>query len=561
MDATASPATDAASRVRTLVERAWEEQHAKPHESCAWAREALAQAESQGAAGAAAWARLTIGYYELRYGENTQARLTLQAAHEALERLGDRRGRILAANGLARVRMVDNDLAGALEAFRRNLADAGDALTTLDRFYTLNGIAGCLSRLGDTARALGYLFEALGELRSINARPQLATLLSNLGSELVAVGDLEEAHRVLVEAQALVAQLEHPRLRLTVMANLAECLVHLRRAAEALPAARQLMADPETAHLSSPEGNVYSIAALVFLENDAMAEARHAVELALDAARVHASHTGTVQALTMRGRLEAKQRQHAQAIATFDEARRLFVETTPQLTRCQVLDGLAEALAAAGRHAEAYGVQREFLAAYDHRLGLASRARYFAVQIRFELDRMRAERDKLLEQAVRDPLTGLHNRRYLDSVLGELLEQFGRSGEPIAVALIDLDHFKHINDRYGHPFGDEALRAFAQVLKAGTRGGDIVCRYGGEEFCLVLPHAGPEGAVARLEQLLAALGARVVTHAGRELSGITFSAGVAGFPADGVNAAEVVSAADRALYEAKRAGRGRVVRV
>lgn len=538
-----------------LAEQAWNEQHAQPHESHAWAQEALARARQEGDAGSEAWALTCIGYYNVRYAGPGEARASLEAAQAAFERLGNARGRLLASNGLARALMLEGELAEALEIFQRNLTVKSEALTTLDRFYTLNGAAGCLSLLGDAPRSLGYLFEALGQLRHINARPQLGTLIANLGSELVAVGDYEEAHRVLREGETIVKDMNNPRLRRVIEANLCECLLQLGRDAEALPYARETMADPETSHMSSVEGSLYPTVALAFLRNGFTEEAAGAVAMALEAARNHDSASGLLHALLVRGMLESRRGDVVAAIDTLADARSRLDGGSPHLVRCQVLEQLAEQLAAAGRHAEAYATQREYLAAYERRLGLASRARYFAVQIRFELDRMRAERDALREQALRDPLTGLYNRRYLDSMLGDLLAMYGRADRPLAVAMLDLDHFKQVNDGYGHPFGDEVLRALAQVLRAGTRAGDVACRYGGEEFCLVFPDARAEDAAARITALQAAFAQVRVCSGGDELGGFAFSAGVADFPACGRTRDELIAAADRALYEAKAAGR------
>src|SRR5690606_34979348 len=123
-----------------------------------------------------------------------------------------------------------------------------------------------------------------------------------------------------------------------------------------------------------------------------------------------------------------------------------------------------------------------------------------------------------------------------------------------------LDFFKDVNDQHGHLFGDEVLRTVARVLTEGTRAGDVVCRYGGEEFCLLFPNSTAEDAMARVESLLEQT-RRAETRMGDVVqSGITFSAGVCGFPEDGQAAATLVDAADRILYTAKNQGRGRVLR-
>lgn len=544
---------------RTLVDKAWEAQYANPRDSHAWAREALAAAGPKGDDATRAWALLTIGNYQLRYESPAQARASLADAEALFNTLADPRGAILARNSLARVRMMEGDAKGAYAMFRAILEEDAGSLSAFDRFYTLNGISGCCAALGDSPQSIGYLFEALGVVRTENARPQKAMLLCNLGGELVAVGDYEEALTVLQEAEALVAEVNHPRLRVGIIANLADCLVHLGRPADALPRARALMADPESPHISAAEGNVFTTAALVFLRNDCDSEAEAAIALA---EREAAKHGGPchVWALYLRATLLAKRGDLEGAIARMAEARTRFEERTPLLLCGLVLESLADLTARAGRHAEAFALQKEYFGVYERRLGMGTKARYYAVQIRYELNRLRDERDRAREEALRDSLTGLYNRRYLDSVLAALVSLFGRTGQPLAVAMLDLDFFKDVNDRHGHLFGDEVLRTVARVLTEGTRAGDVVCRYGGEEFCLLFPNSTAEDAMARVESLLEQT-RRAETRMGDTVkSGITFSAGVCGFPEDSQAAATLVETADRILYTAKNQGRGRVLR-
>ncbi|WP_186406645.1 sensor domain-containing diguanylate cyclase [Candidatus Accumulibacter aalborgensis] len=178
-------------------------------------------------------------------------------------------------------------------------------------------------------------------------------------------------------------------------------------------------------------------------------------------------------------------------------------------------------------------------------------------------ERKRAEREvqalqqELREQSTHDALTGLYNRRYLQDTLGRELLEAKREGRPVSVILADLDHFKAVNDRHGHLGGDEALRVFGALLKRHARGSDIYCRYGGEEFLLVLPGMTAEIAVERAEQLRVAIASAPVNHGGSLIS-VTASFGIATFPRDGRNGDELIAAADRALYAAKAAGRNRV---
>jgi diguanylate cyclase (GGDEF)-like protein len=549
----------ATSDIRALVDKAWDAQYSSPRDSHAWASEALVAAEEEGDAASRALALLTIGNFQLRYAGADQARFSLTAAEEGFTALGDRRGATLARTGLARARMMEGDAKGAYAMYHAILEEEAGTLVPLDRFYVLNGIAGSCAALGDAPQSIGYLFEALGQVRTHDARPQTATLLSNLGGELVAVGDYEEALSVLEEAESIVAELRHPRLRVGIAANIVDCLIHLGRPEDALPRVRQLMADPETPFISAPEGNVYTTCALAFLRNDCEAEAEHALAIA---EREAARHGGPclVWALYLRAVVLARKGDVEGAISRLKEARSRFEDRTPLLLQGLVLESLADQKARAGEHAKAFSLQKDYFQVYERRLGMGTKARYYAVQIRYELNRLRDERDRAREEALRDSLTGLYNRRYLDSVLAALLNLFGRTGQPLAVAMVDLDHFKDVNDEHGHLFGDEVLRTVARVLTDGTRAGDVVCRYGGEEFCLLFPNSTAEDAVGRVNTLLEATREATTKMGDIAKSGITFSAGVCGFPEDGQSAQALVDAADRVLYTAKNQGRGRVMR-
>ncbi len=182
----------------------------------------------------------------------------------------------------------------------------------------------------------------------------------------------------------------------------------------------------------------------------------------------------------------------------------------------------------------------------------------FAGQVGLSIANIRL-REALRMQSVRDALTGLYNRRYLEEVLDRETRRAGRAEQSMGVLMLDLDHFKHFNDTYGHDAGDAVLREAAAFLLQNVRAEDFVCRFGGEEFVVILPTADLHGSSLRAEALRAKMKDLTIMHQGKSLGLITFSVGVASFPEHGASPKELMAAADAALYHAKRAGRDRVV--
>ena len=169
---------------------------------------------------------------------------------------------------------------------------------------------------------------------------------------------------------------------------------------------------------------------------------------------------------------------------------------------------------------------------------------------------LRASESRMRDLAIRDGLTGLFNRRHALDHLGQALEAAAASGETLAVGLIDVDHFKSINDRFGHLVGDAVLRDVGRVLGDRLRGTDLVGRYGGEEFVVILRRAGAAHGRAVLDQIRGQLAAR---EPSAELPRYSFSGGVAEYPTDGADPTALLARADERLYAAKNAGRDRVL--
>ena len=168
-------------------------------------------------------------------------------------------------------------------------------------------------------------------------------------------------------------------------------------------------------------------------------------------------------------------------------------------------------------------------------------------------------REELRAEAIHDPLTGLFNRRYLEETLPRELHRAQRAHSPLCVAMLDLDNFKRFNDTYGHDAGDSLLRELGRLLLGKLRKSDISCRYGGEEFVLVLPDSSAADAKQRMEQIRAQIKELQIPHGEQQLRAITVSAGVAQADDPPANPNELLRAADTALYAAKNAGRDRVI--
>jgi len=184
-------------------------------------------------------------------------------------------------------------------------------------------------------------------------------------------------------------------------------------------------------------------------------------------------------------------------------------------------------------------------------------ANVLAEQVSLALGNLRL-REKLRNQAIRDPLTGLFNRRYLEETLDRELERCRRANTPLTLMLLDVDHFKRFNDTQGHDAGDALLSQMGALMSQCFRTSDIPCRFGGEEFVVVLPEAPLSVGEVRANQFREAVKELSLMHNGRHLGTVTISVGVAEFPSHGATSESLLKVADVALYEAKRNGRDQV---
>ena len=188
----------------------------------------------------------------------------------------------------------------------------------------------------------------------------------------------------------------------------------------------------------------------------------------------------------------------------------------------------------------------------------ASLRQRYLEQIDWQTQQLVRSEARLRELSVHDPLTGLFNRRYLEETLILEMVRAARKGYPIGIIMADIDHFKRFNDTHGHAAGDAVLVRVGSFLRTHVRASDVACRYGGEEFILILPEASQEITQLRAENMLQDIKKIRVQFEDQTLEPVTLSLGIAGFPEHGETIDTLIGAVDRALYRAKRDGRDRV---
>ncbi len=547
-DPSAAPQSEPDARVR----RAWDLQYREPRESLALAQQVLGDpAVTAEAARTRAWAHLCIAYYRLRYDSPAVAGESLDAAAEILADVADARARVVLANGRARKMVMQGDADGAIRLFNDNLSSREPGIAPLDRCQALNGLAGCYWDKGDWSQSLAHSFEALNLMRDAGETHHLAALLNNVGVLLVTVGDFEAAQRLLREGIEIARDFRHPGLQQDLRAALIHCELDAGRAAAALPLVEEIRGFGEVAPESANAGEILHAVAEAFIANgrwaEAMIELARAMEIGVRYERPE------VVAINnwLRGLMAYRRDDLTLAIDILTKAVwQLGKLTLPSIT-CRAYRVLADASADAGDYEKAYLYHRAFFQHHEARLGIASRAHYHALTIRHELAQAR-------EAAFRDGLTGLYNRHYLNSMLDKLIALAHRQGSPLCIVMIDLDHFKKVNDQHGHDAGDAVLIQLARLLRESVRASDVACRFGGEEFCLILPDTTLDEAQHKVRQVLVTWQQAAIDIGSGRLDSLSFSAGVARLGDGDRLAAQLLKRADDGLYAAKRGGRGRV---
>ncbi|MFO1223095.1 MAG: diguanylate cyclase [Burkholderiaceae bacterium] len=593
-------AASATSKGLRLARKAWQLLHQDSARSVDLARQALQEALSHDDAQGQAWARLAIGYHLLYFGTPAEARVELSAAQSQFERLDEQPGFILAGTGLARCLWREGKFAASLELVLPLREPGLQVLQHEQRGVLLNTIAGCYSAQGRSEQAFAYMYQALRDSGPTHGRGFDAVLYCNLAHELQQIGDYHEALRYLDQGISRCHELSNPRLLSVLLVNRIICLTELDRAQEAMLDVLQVRSLPTGPSGRGTMATGFETLAIAALRAGELQAGRELLELAQAALRADIPDEQVELAIAS-ALLEGQQGRWAQALQALDHVLPLVgaddadaAEGLSLRVRCMYFLLRSEIHEQLGDAAQALVHMRIWQQLHVARAHLASRARYQAAALQTELMRLqhkldeqasqrrRSERAKaeleaanaqlsnkivevqtlqsaLKEQAVRDALTGLFNRRYLDEALPTALALAQREHQALAVAIIDLDHFKAVNDRYGHGTGDTLLAAFGRLLASHCRKSDIACRYGGEEFCLLLPRTDAATAQRKVSHLLALWRQQRFEIDGDALRGLSFSAGISDSIRAPLSAQMLLQAADRQLLAAKQRGRSRVL--
>lgn len=424
-------------------------------------------------------------------------------------------------------------------------------------------------QLGDPSAALEHALRGVEYLDDTAPALVRGYHLATLAGALAHTASFDQARQRYAEAERIGEATGDVRLRLMVLNNLAYMEHEAGEPDRALATAERMAEVAAAAGIALDSFSLDTLARAQ-MRLGRYAEAEHTLRAAVEAGDVLAATEvdGYAECLLTLAEIQRLRGATDQARATLDECLRICDRADLRGIRMRAWGERAELYAALGCFQDAY-VQYKIFHAEATALYNAERdARARILQAVFETDEARRSSRHYRDLALRDPLTGLYNRRYVDNQLPALLGKAANAGAPLSIALIDIDHFKRINDTYSHDAGDRVLRVFSELLVAATGDGSapggatttgaFAARLGGEEFLLVLPGLDGAAAVTRVERLHES----IRSYPWQPITGslpVTASIGVATVPAVGANQSALLRRADHNLYIAKRSGRDRTV--
>jgi two-component system cell cycle response regulator len=494
----------------------------------------------------------------LRY----DARVALRRVRELLDSAGANSDtvayqRLLLVKGAAQARIGETeDGARVLREVKAWAVEHGEKALLA---WSHRRLSALFRRVGDPALMLEHAVIAVDLLDAGAPDVVRADHLLGLADALGASGSYADSIRRYEEAARLADNCGDRYLRLNVLNNLAFTQHEAGLSIEAVATAERLRGEAAaaghalTSHDSDTIARVYTA---VGRFDDAVA----VLEPVCAAEASGEDCDGLVMALLTITEVQRLAGALGAAQVSLDRCHLLIEQYDLTGQRSEALRKQAEIHAARGGYREAYETFRAFHSADVELRALERDRRGRTLQAIFEATEVRRSRDYFRELSVRDPLTGLHNRRHLDIRLEELLAEVHETGVQLTIGLVDVDHFKRINDTRAHAVGDEVLRLVAGILEAAAAGveGALAARLGGDEFLLLLPGVTRREGVERLDRVRREVNGREwadVTHG----VAVTVSIGVAAAPRDGVERGTLLARADRKMYVAKRNGRNRVV--
>ena len=532
--------------------------------------------------------RLWLAYYA---GGEEAAEALYRPLHARFEACGDLEGSMAVEVVLGAYASRSGDFGLAERHFEQARELGAHIPDSLHKFMLHTRLGIDAQNRGDTLGGPRCFLLALDIAERFGSAAHRVNSLSNLASSQHDLGNDEDAIPLLYEALGIIDAEQLVSQHGLVSANLAMCLLASGKAGEALALVAPFYDSTEDD--LAVRAFLFCIAAHAAILVGRLDEAEQLLARASDYALQAQDLSEQMHAWLVKGKLDFARGKPGAALVALTRAHAMLSWTRNPFYLQQIYQGLADINARLGKWETAYGFQQQYQAHFEGSSKSARDSRLLLRNLEREMRSLKDERDKALElqamresenqqlehlnrelahqilhvnslqdslkeQAIRDHLTGLYNRRHFETCLNAILHEAGDTF-PLVVVILDLDFFKRVNDTYGHGFGDEVLIQFARLVEGQLRGSDMLCRYGGEEFCLLLREADSALALHKMDDIALRYRQLLISQGAHRLSACTFSAGIAEYPRHGAGRHELLMRADSALYAAKLAGRDRVM--
>ncbi|MCA9836609.1 MAG: diguanylate cyclase [Trueperaceae bacterium] len=486
------------------------------------------------------------------------------------------------ASGIAESLVNLSFLAFLEDHYGEALAKAVEAQTILENSYdrtwlsrVYNVLGTTFSHLGERSKAIDYLYKQINLSQSLNDKENEASGYNNLAIANLNI-DADKALTYYHQALSLLRELGNRKSEAVTIHNIAECLINKGMNSEAKPYAQHALKIARELELKHIEISALGLLGKVFVAEKEPGKALTYLETALAAASSYHPKQESI-ILKCLGDFYLEQNQAPAALGALEKALNLCEASSHKARIYACHESLAKAYEKIASYKQALTHYQKFHqikeAAFReeneqkvrslevlHRTEVAKREAELQKQKNTELQRYVAKLESLNEQvkqlSLRDPLTGVYNRRYLLEHGVKLFSQAQRYNRPLSSIILDVDHFKRVNDSFGHGVGDSVLKELAKLLSHSLRNADILARYGGEEFVILMPETKLENAYLACERLRKTVETHPWQNIHPELR-ITISIGLAAdISLPDYNA--LIELADSKLYEAKRNGRNRI---